>query len=263
MCLLLLAFHAVPQCPWLLLGNRDEFHARATAAAQAWDDDPAVIGGRDLEAGGSWLALNRNGRFAAVTNVRSGEARRGPRSRGDLVAAFVRGVESPHGYAAKIAARRDEYGPFNLIVGDRDAAFGASSLLDAAWPMTPGVHVLSNGPPDVLWPKARYLHREFATAIPTRDTQPSVSTEQAGLSADDARLLDLLTDTTQPDDGELPETGVGVALERMLAPIFIRGTQYGTRSSTLAYTRDDGSSVLIERRFGPDGVRLGQTRIGT
>ena len=262
MCLLLLAFHAVPRCPWLLLGNRDEFHGRATAPAQAWDDDPAIVGGRDLEAGGSWLALNRNGRFAAVTNVRNGSAQRGPRSRGELGSAFGRGVDSPRGYAEKIAARRDEYGPFNLIVGDRDAAFGASSLLAAAWSLTPGIHVLSNGPPDVLWPKARYLRGEFTAGMPAHASSPA-ATMPGEIAAGDARLLDLLADTTQPDDAELPQTGVGLELERRLAPIFIRGAQYGTRSSTLAYAREDGSTLLIERRFGPHGVFLGQTRIET
>jgi uncharacterized protein with NRDE domain len=74
-------------------------------------------------------------------------------------------------------------------------------------------------------------------------------------------LLDLLADTTRPDDGELPDTGVGLELERRLAPIFIRGPQYGTRASTLAYARADDGVVLVERRFGPDGADLGQTRI--
>lgn len=263
MCLLLLAFHAIPGCPWLLLGNRDEFHARATSAAAAWPDAPQIIGGRDLEAGGSWLALNRNGRFAAVTNVRSGAPRRGPRSRGELVAAFVQGAQPPAACAAEIADRRADYGPFNLIVGDRDSAWGASSLLDAAWPMTPGIHVLSNGPPDVLWPKAHSLRRGFAATAAARTAPPGCDDRAASIAAADARLLDLLIDTSQPDDADLPQTGVGLELERTLAPIFIRGTTYGTRSSTLAYARDDGSWTLIERRFGPDGVMTGQTAVAS
>lgn len=260
MCLLLLAFHAVPDRPWLLLGNRDELHARATAAAAAWPDDPGIIGGRDLEAGGSWLAVHRNGRFAAVTNVRSGRPQRGARSRGELVSAFVRGRASSQDYAAEVAQRRGEYGPFNLIVGDRTAACGASSLRDP-WPMSPGVHVLSNGSPDDLWPKARHLQRGFHAALAAHAAAGRDDHARDDDAVVDARLLDLLADTTQPDDGELPQTGVGLELERLLAPIFIRGTQYGTRSSTVAYARADGSLTVVERRFGPDGVPAGESRI--
>src|ERR1700759_4677855 len=79
MCLILLALRAVPNRQWLLLGNRDEYHGRPSAPAARWNDAPNIIGGRDLEAGGSWLAVSNNGRFAAVTNVRPGAPPRGKR----------------------------------------------------------------------------------------------------------------------------------------------------------------------------------------
>ena len=261
MCLLLLAFQTVQARPWLLLGNRDEIHARATAAAAPWADDARIIGGRDLEAGGSWLALNRNGRFAAVTNVRSGGVpRRGPRSRGALVASFVRGDAAAGEYAATVARQRDGYGPFNLIIGDGGSAWGASSLLAEAWPMPAGVHVLSNGPPDTAWPKVTRLGDMFSAMLQSGQMDDSGAREDRA-AVGDAALLDLLADSAQPADAELPDTGVGVDIERRLAPIFIRGAQYGTRASTLAYARDDGGIVLVERRFGADGVALGETRI--
>jgi uncharacterized protein with NRDE domain len=261
MCLLLLAFRVVPQHDWLLLGNRDEYHARATAPAQAWADDPQILGGRDLEAGGSWLAVRHNGRFAAVTNVRDGAARRGPRSRGDLVAAFVRGTVSPEKYVAAVATARAEYGPFNLIVGDRSVAAAASSLRAQAWPLAAGIHVFSNGPPETPWPKTRRLEALFGTLL-QRGRVAVGTREQDADTPFDARLLDLLSDIDQPHDAELPQTGVGLQLERTLAPIFIRGTHYGTRASTLAYARDDRSITLVERRDGPDGVAQGETRVG-
>lgn len=253
MCLILLALNVVPERPWLLLGNRDEYHARPSAAAQAWADAPEVIGGRDLEAGGSWLAVNRNGRFAAITNVRSGTARRGSRSRGELVATFARGRGAPAAYAAETALHRDEFGPFNFVVGDHAVAACASSLRGEAWSLGPGVHVLSNGPPDASWPKVERLREGFLALV--RDGE----SREEGL--DDTGLLDLLADVTQPPDDELPETGVPFELERILAPIFIRGERYGTRASTLAYARSDGRLVLHERRFGPGGVPAGETRI--
>ena len=266
MCLILLALEVVPGRPWLLLGNRDEFHARPSAAAQAWTDAPDVIGGRDLEAGGSWLALNRSGRFAAITNVRSGAPRRGTRSRGELVATFARGRMAPLSHARETAAHRAEFGPFNFIVGDRETAACASSLRDEAWSLAPGVHVLSNGPPDVAWPKAARLRARFLALQPAsgerKPGSPNAQSSEAA-RAEDAALLDLLADVTQPPDDALPETGVPFELERILAPIFIRGEQYGTRASTLAYARDDGGMVLHERRFGPNGVPAGETRLET
>jgi uncharacterized protein with NRDE domain len=250
MCLILLALNRVPERPWLLLGNRDEFHARPTAAAAVWDDAPDIIGGRDLEAGGSWLAISRGGRFAAVTNVRSGIPARGPRSRGDLVAGFVRGEETPQHYAGAISARHEEYGPFNLVVGDGTSVWGISSAKHEPWPLLAGVHVLSNGAPDARWPKTERLRADFERLLKNGKIQ-------------DAALLDILSDPSLPHDEELPDTGVGIDLERLLAPVFIRGESYGTRSSTLAYAQTSGGMVLHEQHFGPGGAPLGESRLTT
>jgi uncharacterized protein with NRDE domain len=251
MCLLLLAIDSVPGRPWLLLANRDELHARASAVAAAWPDHPDVLGGRDLVSGGSWLALNRNGRYAAVTNVRTGvPADTAPRSRGALVADFVAGATAVADYTAAVAARSDQYGPFNLVIGDAAGASFVSSIDAAPRRLEPGVHAFSNGSLLDEWPKMRHLREGFS----------QLARQQA---PNDGALLDLLTDTRQPADVELPDTGVGLALERTLAPIFIRGEIYGTRASTLAYARDDGSLVLIERRFGPNAEPGGETWIDT
>ncbi len=192
--------------------------------------------------------MNRNGRFAAVTNVRSGPPIRGRRSRGALVADFVRGDRSAHAYADDVAISREEFGPFNLIVGDADSVWAASSLSDSAWSYERGVHVLSNGPRHPRWPKARHLADLFSRCV-----------EQNRL--DDSTLLDLLADKTQPDENVLPDTGIGIELEKFLAPVFIEGNEYGTRASTLVYARDDGTFVLNERRFGPRGMAEGETRL--
>jgi len=250
MCLLLLALHVVPDRPWLLLANRDEFHARASAPAAFWADRAGVFGGRDLVAAGSWLALNRNGRFAAVTNVRTGRQTSAPRSRGALVADFVGADVGADHYAASVAAQREQYGPFNLVVGERAQAQFVSSIDGVPRRLDAGVHAFSNGSRDDEWPKMRRL-REGFSALLGREAPT------------DSALLALLKDSGQPQETELPDTGVGAALERMLAPIFIVGEAYGTRASTLAYARADGSLALIERRFGPNGAGAGETRIDT
>lgn len=242
MCLLLVAVDVVPGRPLLLLGNRDEFHARASAAAAAWHDTPGVFGGRDLEAGGSWLAAHESGRLAAVTNIRLLSAQRGPRSRGDLVRDFVAGQASAADYVAALQTQLADYAPFNLVVADRDAVWCLESPTARAQRVQPGVHLVSNGPLDAPWPKMRRLQALFEQAI--------------SANADDEALLDILGDTHQPDDQALPDTGFGLERERFLAPIFIRGDVYGTRASTLAWRGDDGHVQLRERRFGPGGAAL-------
>src|SRR2546425_10576574 len=116
MCLIAVA-NGSQKFPLVIAANRDEFYARPTRPAHAWDDDPRVIGGRDLRAGGSWLAVRRGGRFAAVTNVRGVGGEGGP-SRGLLVSGFVLEDEPPLPYAKAI--RGDAYAGFYLIVGDGD-----------------------------------------------------------------------------------------------------------------------------------------------
>ncbi|MCQ4163336.1 NRDE family protein [Tahibacter harae] len=242
MCLLLLAVDVVPARPLLLLANRDEFHARPSAAAAPWPDLPGVRGGRDLEAGGSWLAVHDNGRIAAVTNIRLLNPQRGPRSRGDLVRDFVAGQISAADYVAELGTRLGDYAPFNLVVADTREAWCLQSPSAKAQRLPPGLHTVSNGPLDAPWPKMRRLCERYAAA--------------SAAGADDAALLDLLGDTHQPGDADLPDTGVGLEIERFLAPIFIRGALYGTRASTLAWRDGQGATGLLERRFGPDGVRL-------
>lgn len=246
MCLLLLALNIIPDRPWLLLGNRDEFHARPTAPAGEWTDTPDVVGGRDLQAGGSWLALNRNGRYAAVTNVRGDLPKAAPRSRGELVGNFVAGSQSAADYSSAIAARRGEYGPFNLVVGDAASAWFISSIDGAPLQLQRGVHAFSNGSRDDEWPKMRRLREVFYIMLQSGKVQ-------------DAALLDMLFDTVQPMDDDLPDTGVGLELERRLAPIFIRGATYGTRASTLAYAKADGALILRERSYAPAAVPLGES----
>ncbi|MEO5559353.1 MAG: NRDE family protein [Dokdonella sp.] len=249
MCLLLIAINTTPQFPLLLLGNRDEFHARASAPAQKWDADGRVVGGRDLVAGGSWLGLRDDGRFAAVTNLRTGVPATAPKSRGWLVRDFALGDESPHVFLDALRRTAGDYGPFNFVVGDRNGVFALSSADTLVRELGQGVHVISNGPIGVHWPKTERLQQRFEEMI-QRD---------AG-AIDEARLLDLLGDESQPADVTLPDTGVGLELERRLAPIFIRGDHYGTRASTLLARGADGRRVLHERRFGAGSIADGTSR---
>jgi uncharacterized protein with NRDE domain len=247
MCLLLIAIDATSEFPLLLLGNRDEFHARASTPVEAWTEDARVAGGRDLVAGGSWLALRDDGRFAAVTNLRTGVPATAPRSRGWLVRDFVLGEAEPAAFLDALRSDVSDYGPFNLVVGDRTGVCALGSADRDVWSLRAGVHVISNGAIGVHWPKTERLRRRF------------VEVAEAGLGAgDETRLLGLLVDEAQPPDESLPNTGIGLDLERRLAPIFIRGDKYGTRAGTLVARRADETLVLRERRFGPNATALGE-----
>ena len=265
MCLLLLALNRVPQRPWLLLGNRDEFHGRPTAPAGVWDDAAQIAGGRDLSAGGSWLAVSRSGRYAAVTNVRVVAQNQAPRSRGELVGDFVRGTAAPDAYLAGVAALRNEYGPFNLIVGDAGEAGFVSSIDGRARRLDEGIHAFSNGSPQDDWPKMHRLRARFSALIGESAGSLTRGDDVQVCEPFDRALLDLLFDTTQPDDQALPDTGVGLDLERRLAPIFVmpigvKGESYGTRASTLAYAHADGL-VLRERRYDALADVSGETTL--
>lgn len=236
MCILLIAIDALPDWPLVLLGNRDEFHARPSTPAQPWAGTSDCLGGLDEVGGGSWLAQRNDGRFAAITNLRSGLPAQAPRSRGLLVREFVVGSQPATEFAERVIRHMDEYGPFNLILGCRDAVWVIDGHSQSVQRLPRGVHVVSNGPLGCDWPKVRRLRERFEQSIRNGHR-------------DDASLLNLLMDESQPDPGTLPDTGVGPQLERVLAPIFIRGEHYGTRASSLVMQHEDGSVFFSERSF--------------
>lgn len=254
MCLIAIAWRTRPECPLALVANRDELHARPAAAA-AWDPDAdTVYGGRDLVQGGGWLQVSTTGRMAAVTNVRSGlRADAAPRSRGWLVRDFVRGTTAADAFTASLCESAGEYGPFNLLAFDGDAlSFASNRPRPACAAVQPGLHAMSNGAFDATWPKS---------TLATRALEAWLASEQAlldPLASPDALepLFAALADTTVAPDAALPDTGVGLDLERALSPPFVSNDTYGTRCSTVVLARP-GGFVFAERRFGPAARVLG------
>ena len=221
MCLVAFAWKTHPRWRLALLGNRDEHHERPTAALNAWPDR-RVLAGRDLRSGGTWMGLGPDGRVAVVTNVRDGlsPAREG-RSRGALPADFLDGPQSAADYTATLAGDALAYPPFNLVVADADACHYLGNHPHPRQQAVPaGVHGMSNGGFDADWPKTRRL----------RDALDRWCT--AGIDSLDP-LWDALADDSVAEDAALPDTGVGLELERLLSSAFIRGSQYGTRASTI------------------------------
>ena len=244
MCLIALSWQPGSDQPLLLLANRDEQHARPAAALAAWDDAPHVLAGRDLSAGGTWLGVTRQGRFAALTNYREPGAAAGTRSRGHLVADFLRGELDPHHYAEQLQAEAQDYAGFNLLLGDSGQLIYLSNRAEGGpQSLRPGVYGLSNALLDTPWPKLLDL-REGLRGLLGEESPPH---DQA---------LNLLMRREPYPDEVLPDTGVGLALERMLSPPFICTPVYGTRCSTwLRLAR--GEAELVERSFDASGKARG------
>ena len=235
----------------MLAANRDEFHHRPTADAGWWTDAPDVFGGRDLSQGGGWLAASRQRRLAAVTNVRRMvQPDANAPSRGALIADFMRNTQSAPEFAKRLRGRADAYAGFNLLLYDGETLLYATNHDGfRSERLTPGVHAVSNAALDTPWPKLVKLRARM-----------SEWTAQAQAQTDDAALFAALADDQVAADANLPDTGVGLELERFLSPAFIRGPQYGTRASSVIALGIDGSLQFSERRFGPGGTAIGETR---
>jgi len=248
MCLVAVAWRVHPRWPLALIANRDEAHARPSAAAGFDPQAPAVYGGRDLVQGGGWLQVSREGRLAAVTNVRGPSQQPAPASRGWLVRDFVRGADDAIAFTAALAARAGDVGRFNLLVHDGDALVCASNHPGyASAPVAPGLHAMSNGPFDAPWPKAVFATRVLAAWLqsPLAETAlPDAATIEP--------LFTALRDTTPAPDELLPDTGVGIELERMLSPPFVLDPAYGTRCSSVVLAGSAGL-LFAERRYAADG----------
>lgn len=248
MCLIAFALDAHPRFSLVLAANRDEFHARPTAPASYWDDAPQLFGGRDLQQHGSWLACARDGRWAAVTNVRRMEPPdpRAP-SRGALIADYLRGDLDAAGYVQWLQGEAMRYAGFNLLLGGPGGAWYLSNRPElSARPLPAGVYAVSNASLDTPWPKLIHLKSRLRQWIGDGDT-------------DFAPLFAALADPSPATDAELPDTGIGLQRERFLSSPFIRGSEYGTRSSTVLAIDGSGHAHFHERRFGPEAAFLGET----
>lgn len=249
MCLISIAWRAHPRWSLALVANRDEFHARPAAPAGFDPDAPAVYGGRDLVQGGSWLQVARSARMAAVTNVRAGGGAEAlPLSRGWLVRDFVRGQDRAAAHVAALQAEAPRYGRYNLLLYDGVSLLHASNSPGfASAQVAPGLHAMSNGAFDAPWPKSVFATRalEAWLASPLAGTAtPEIDTLEPLFSA--------LRDTTRAPDEALPDTGVGLALERRLSPPFVLDARYGTRCSSVVLA-GPGEWLFGERRFDAEG----------
>lgn len=236
MCLIVVACGVHPRWPCVLLANRDEWYARP-AEPIGWRDGGAWLGGLDVQAGGTWLAVRRDGAFAAVTNVREPMAAAGARSRGEVPTRVLLAPSLGEGVGG-VLQDADVYAGFHVVAGDADEVWHGCSRGVPARRRGPGVWAVSNAAGDVCWPKMSAAGDAVAEALAE--------------GADDDRLIGAMRDVTPTPDALLPDTGVPLDWERGLSARFVRLPGYGTRATTLVRIGWDEVSV-VERRYDASG----------
>jgi uncharacterized protein with NRDE domain len=237
MCLIFVALDAHPNFRIVIAANRDEFYDRPAAPASFWHEAPQLLAGRDLRAGGTWLGITRAGRVAALTNYRdaaSGSA--GAPSRGRLVSNFLLSREPPVPYLEKISADASRYNGFSLLVGQGARFYYYSNRSEGIRMLGPGIHGLSNHLLDTPWPKVEKGKEALKSLLARESFCPE-------------DLFHFLLDREAAPDGLLPDTGVGLKMERMLSPVFVHSPGYGTRSSTVILLDRTGRAAFTEKSF--------------
>ncbi|GAB3023957.1 NRDE family protein [Bowmanella dokdonensis] len=241
MCILFVAVEQHQDYPLLLAANRDEFFARPTRMSGFWPEHPQLLAGRDLEAGGSWMGLTTTGRLAALTNIRNpARVESEKHSRGHLVTGYLTGSQTPVEYQQTLSSSRNQYNGFNLLFGRLTDLWIYNNHLDQTVRLEKGVHGLSNADIHSVWPKTSLGVEKLADHC--RQENPDTDS-----------LFALLRDETRAPDHMLPNTGVSMEWEQRLSSIFIRGEEYGTRSSTLLLVDRRGRARWLERTFDNRG----------
>lgn len=230
MCLILLSWQNTSKQALTVAANRDEFFQRPTLAANFWPEHPQILAGRDLEFGGSWLGVSRNGRFAAVTNLRE-EMATGDRSRGNLVKDFLLSSQNSDQFFAQLELEKSQYRPFNFIASDGDRLCYTNNVEPTWRELTAGIHAIGNIP----------LSDENEK---TKKGYADMSAVMAGKSSHDA-LLDMLQDMT-------PTMDTSEEIYRALSCRFVKFEGYGTRSSSIVSAAKNGQWDVWEKRYATD-----------
>jgi len=237
MCLIVFAYKAHPKYKFIFAANRDEFYDRPTKQADYWKDHPELLCGKDLQAGGTWMGITKQGRFAAVTNYRDlKNIKEDAPSRGILTSDFLNNNISAEEYYENIEPSLQDYNGFNLILGSVDELFYFSTHTSGFKKLEPGIYGLSNAILNTEWPKVKKSKDVLSLLLKNDEIHPW-------------ELLSILNDTQKAKDEELPETGVGLEWEKILSSIFIQSPKYGTRCSTAVVADIENNVRFAEKTF--------------
>ena len=203
MCLIVFAYKIHPKYKLILAANRDEFYNRPTKSAIWWEDKPHILGGRDLKAKGTWMAVDKKGRFAAVTNYRDlSNIREDAKSRGNLPVNFLDGLSNSENYTREVLEEGSSYNGFNLLVMD-DEMVHISNYENESNKLEDGIFGLSNALLDTPWPKVKLAKEDFTKVI------------NSEFSLDE--LISVMQNEQVAQDHELPPTGLPLDMERAVS----------------------------------------------
>jgi uncharacterized protein with NRDE domain len=237
MCLIFFAIKQHPDYKLIIAANRDEFYNRKTAPAGFWKDHPHLLGGRDLEAMGTWLGMTTRGKISMLTNYRDPKnINPSAPSRGKLVSDFLVEELNPENYLQKVAASGSLYNGFNLITGNESALWYYSNYGSGIQKLTKGFFGLSNHLLDTPWPKVEKGKANFIRLVKDPDLDP-------------VQFFKLLFDAEQAPDHLLPDTGLTIDREKALSSIFIKSPNYGSRSSTVILIDNNNQVTFAERVY--------------
>jgi len=225
-----------PEYKLILVANRDEFFDRPSAPIQYWES--GFYAGKDLRGGGTWMGINPDGKFAAITNYRDiKNIRHDATTRGNLVKDFLEGNEDPYSYLVRVKSKMQDYDGFNLLVAHDSQMFYLSNYGQKIVEVKPGYHTLSNILMNSQWPKEKLAL-----------SQLKEKTKLSTVSHDD--LLGLLKSEEILPDHLLPNTGATLAQERALSAQFVRlADYYGTVNTTALLWAHDGKVIMKERTY--------------
>lgn len=239
MCLIAFAYKVSSEYPLILIANRDEFYDRPTQKAHYWcgEGENKILAGKDLKAGGTWMGVGKNGKWAAVTNYRDMESIKvNAPTRGNFVPQFIKSKSSAHQYLLELKKEASKYNGFNLLLGDSSGVFHYSNVSDTITKIQPGVHGVSNALLNTPWPKLNRAKKMLENSIQNNDFSKTT-------------LFSLLNDETKAQENQLPNTGLSKELEKELSSIFIDIDNYGTRCSSLLLIDKNEKIKFVERRY--------------
>ena len=242
MCILFFAIKQHPKYPVIICANRDEFHQRPAQAMHWWpttNGQSTILAGKDLQAGGTWLGLNKQGRFSALTNFRQPQLfDSNKRSRGDLVLQAL--AQQNNDMASQLEEFTPDYNGFNLVFGQLSNLACFDSVSQKLQPLSTGFHSLCNGALDDIWPKMALGQEQLAKAV-----------QNPVLDVD--KLFELMTNNQQAKTAHLPNTGVPLNWEQLLSAIFIISPEYGTRTTNITTQDNKGSISVYDRSYDEQG----------
>lgn len=236
MCLIIFALNQHPKYKLIIAANRDEFFSRPTLEADFWKEENSILGGRDVQSGGTWFGMNKNGRFIAITNYRDPKnEKKDAKSRGELSKKFLLQNQNVSEFLADVSKDKKKYNGFNFLLSDDyfESMYHYSNITDRSMKIEDGIHGLSNHLLDSPWPKVQKGTNLLSNILQSE-------------SINSAEIVAMLRNETEAPDNLLPKTGISYDLEKNLSPVFISMKGYGTRCSTVLFVDTSNELSFLE-----------------